>query len=114
MNFTCDTDVYVGWAEAVLTGRMQQPTQRKYNAAVIFKRAHGEGRIQRIEGLERLLAEIGPHVVVLDLLPIGHPRRNWKQTLISDGYVILRHPHLETCTEMADRVGRDLQIYAAP
>ncbi len=114
MNFTCDTDVYVGWAEAVLTGRMQQPTERKYNAAVIFKRAHGEGRIQRIEGLERLLSEIGPHVVVLDLLPIGHPRRNWKQTLISDGYVILRHPHLETCTEMADRVGRDLQIYAAP
>ena len=55
-------------------------------ARSIFKRAQGQGRIQRIEGLERLLAEFGEHVVAVDLLPIGAPRRNWKQTLISDGY----------------------------
>ncbi|MDY7096269.1 MAG: hypothetical protein SX243_25110, partial [Acidobacteriota bacterium] len=81
---------------------------------VIFKRAQGEGRIQRIEGLESLLSRIGPHVVCVDLLPLGHPRRNWKQTLLSDGYLMIRHPNLEAACEIADRVGTDLQIYAAP
>jgi hypothetical protein len=112
MNYTCDTDVYVGWAEAVSTRRFTQPSERRYNAAVIFKRANGEGRIQRIEGLERLLSEIGEHVMVVDLLPPGHPRRNWKQTLLSDGHLIVRHPDLQTACALADRVGRDLQIYA--
>jgi hypothetical protein len=31
---------------------------------------------------------------------------------VSDGYVVLRHPDLETAQEMADIVGRDLQLYA--
>ncbi|MCH9650127.1 MAG: ATP-grasp domain-containing protein [Deltaproteobacteria bacterium] len=112
MNYTCDTDVYVGWAEAACFGRFSQPTHRLYNAAVIFKRAQGEGRIQRVEGLEHLLAHFGEHVVCVDLLPQGHPRRNWKQTLLSDGYLIVRHPDLQATTEMADRVGSELQMYA--
>ena len=112
MNYTCDTDVYVGGAEAVVRGHLSQPTERKYNAAAIFKRAHGQGRIRHWEGLERLLARYGEHIAVVDLLPPGAPRRNWRHTLLSDGCVILRHPNLEAACEMADRVGTDLQIYA--
>jgi hypothetical protein len=112
MNYTCDTDVYRGWAEAVTHRRFTQPTHRKYNAIAVFKRAHGQGRIQRIEGLERLLARFGDSIVNIDLLPIGHPRRNWRQTLISDGYLILRHPSLRIAMAMADRVGSDLHLYA--
>ncbi len=112
MNYTCDTDVYRGWGDAIAGRRFTQPTQRKYNAIAVFKRAHGEGRIQRIEGLERLLSRFGRYVACVDLLPVGHPRRNWRQTLLSDGYLIVRHPDLETALDMADRVGTDLQLYA--
>jgi len=112
MNHACDFDAFRGWAEAVCDGRLSQPVERRYNSAVIFKRAQGEGRIQRIEGLERILRRFGDGVVAVDLLPIGAPRRNWKQTLISDGYLIVRHPDLETTLEMADAVGTDLQMYA--
>jgi hypothetical protein len=112
MNYGADLDVFTGWAEAVCHRRFSQPIARRYNAAVIFKRAQGQGRIQRIEGLERLLARYGEAIVSVDLLPVGAPRRNWKQTLLSDGHVILRHPHLPTCLEMADRVGVELQMYA--
>ena len=114
MNYTCDTDVYVGWAQAVCHGRMTEPNARLYNTAVIFKRAQGEGRIRHVEGLERLLTEFGEHVCCVDLLPVGSPRRDWKQSLVSDGYLMVRHPDLETTCEMADRVGRDLQLYASP
>jgi len=50
--------------------------------------------------------------VVEDLLPLGAQRRNWKQTLISDGYLIVRHPQLDRTLEIADAVGRDLQLDA--
>jgi hypothetical protein len=112
MNYSCDADFFVGWAEAVVHGRLTQPWRRRHNAAIVFKRAQGRGRIRRIEGLERLLASFGEHVVCVDLLPVGSPRRDWKQTLLSDGFVIVRHPDLATAVEMADRVGTDLQLYA--
>jgi biotin carboxylase len=112
MNYASDLDLFRGWAEVELHGRFTQAIERRYNCASIFKRARGQGRIQRIEGLGELMAEFGPHIVKLDLLPIGTPRRDWLQTLISDGMVILRHPDLTATIEMADRIGTDLQLIA--
>lgn len=112
MNYACDVDLYRGWAEATVRRRFSQPVERRYNVAVIFKRAQGEGRIQRVEGLDSLLTRFGDHVVHVELLPIGAPRRNWKQTLLSDGHLIVRHPDLQSCLRIADAVGTDLQLYA--
>ena len=112
MNFASDTDLFAGWAEAVVKGEFKQKVERRYNAVIIYKRALGEGRIYRMEGLEHLLAKYGEHIVVIDLLPLGSQRRNWKQTLLSDGYLIIRHPDLGRALEIADAVGTDLQLYA--
>jgi hypothetical protein len=112
MNFACDIDTYSGWAEAMIDGRLRQPVRRRYNAAVVFKRAQGAGRIREVRGLERLVSRFRPHVVAVDVLPVGAPRRDWKQTLLSDGHVIVRHPDLQTTLEMADRVGTDVQLFA--
>ena len=59
-----------------------------------------------------LLAEYNDSVCSIDLLPIGAPRRDWLQTMISDGIVIVRHPELTMCTEIADRFATELQLYA--
>jgi len=112
MNYAGDFDAFYAWGEAICRGRIAQPIERRYNAAVVFKRAHGKGRIERIEGLERLVARYRPNVVCVDLLPVGSPRRDWKKTLLSDGSVIVRHPDLDATLEMADRFGTDLQIHA--
>ena len=112
MNFSNDFDIYVGWAAAVTRGEFGQTAHRRYNAAAIFKRARGQGRIYSIQGLESLRQRFGGHIVVEDLLPLGAPRRDWRQTLLSDGYLVVRHPELETTLEMADAVGTDLQIDA--
>jgi len=113
MNFATDADLFAAWAEAVTHGRISRPIERPYNAASIFKRAQGSGRITHYEGLDRLLSQYGEHVVALDLLPIGAPRRDWRATLISDGMVIVRHPDLATTIEIADRFATDLHLYAA-
>jgi biotin carboxylase len=112
MNYTSDVDLFAGYAEAELHGRFSLDTTRKYNAVNIFKRAQGSGRITRIEGLHGIMADYGEHIVHIDLLPVGAERRNWIQTLVSDGYVTARHPDFEAACEMADQIGIRLQLYA--
>ena len=112
MNYASDTDLFAGWAEAVVRGEFTQKVERRYNAVIIYKRAQGEGHIRRVEGLERLLSKYGEHIVLIDLVPVGAHRRDWRQTLLSDGYLIIRHPDLRRALEIADAVGTDLQLYA--
>jgi biotin carboxylase len=112
MNFANDLDLFQQWAEALIHGRLSEPIERRYNAASIFKRAQGQGRITHIEGLSRLLSDYGEWVCAIDLLSIGTPRRDWLMTLISDGMIIVRHPDLDGCIEIADRFATELQLYA--
>lgn len=112
MNYACDFDVYDAWADTVLRGRIEQEIVRRYNVAMVFKRAQGQGRIQRIVGLREMERVLGSALVRHDLLPIGASRRNWKQTLLSDGFVILRHPDLDVATEMSSWVAQNLRLYA--
>ncbi len=112
MNFATDGDVYAGWGEAVVHGTLGRPLEHRYNAGIIFKRARGVGRITHVEGLQKLLAEYGDHVALVDLLPVGAPRRDWRATVISDGTVVVRHPELQPLIEMTERFASDLHLYA--
>jgi hypothetical protein len=112
MNYSCDADLFRGWAEAVCHGRLSQDARKKYNAALIFKRAEGEGRIQRIDGLASLMQRYGDCVATIDLVPVGAPRRDYRQVVTGDGWICVRHPDLETTMRMADAFGTELRIYA--
>jgi formate-dependent phosphoribosylglycinamide formyltransferase (GAR transformylase) len=112
MNYCTDNDTYVAWAEAACFGRVGRRFERKWNVAATFKRAQGEGRIRRIVGLDELRRDFGDLLVEVDLTPIGSPRRNWKHTLVGDGYLIVRHPELQPLLAMADRVAREVQLFA--
>ncbi len=113
MNYASDVDLFAGWAEAELYGKFSLDIERKYNCACITKRAEGQGRISRIDGIERIRERLGPSLCTIDLIPVGQPRRNWKSTLLSDGYVSLRHPDWNETVAMADFVGTDLRMYAS-
>jgi biotin carboxylase len=112
MNFASDIDLFTGWAEAEVRGTFSLPVERKYNCACITKRAQGNGRIRAVEGWDRVQARCGDAIVAVDLLPVGAPRRDWKATLLSDGYVTLRHPDWEETMALADFVGEELRLYA--
>jgi biotin carboxylase len=112
MNYACDMDVFVEWARAVTGQGVSTALERRYNVATIYKRAMGHGRIARIEGLERIRAEHGAHIVWDTLLPVGAPRRNWRHTLVSDGFLMLRHHDLQETLAMADDIGSNLRLFA--
>ncbi len=113
MNYSCDIDLFTGWAEAVCFGRLSQDTRKRFNSAVVFKRARGAGRtITRIDGLTGLLTRYGEHIPAFDLVRVGEPRRDFRQVVSGDGWIVARHPDLASTLEIADRIGTDLCIYA--
>jgi biotin carboxylase len=112
MNWSNDFDIYREWARSICWKSFEGKAQRKYNVAMVFKRALGEGRITRIDGMERIRQICGKYIVAENLSPVGAMRRNWKQTLISDGWVAVRHPDEDTCRAMMDMLISDLRLYA--
>ena len=112
MNYTSDIDLFREWGRVMCFGEFAAPTTRKYNAAIIFKRAQGQGRISRITGLGDFMRRYGEHVVEERLLRPGTPRRNWRQTLLSDGHILLRHPDWDTTYAMAMEAATEIKLYA--
>ena len=112
MNYACDIDVFRQWANAVCFGKFDGPVKRKYNVATIYKRANGNGTIYHVEGRQRVLEKYRRHIVWDTLLPIGSRRRNWRHTLVSDGFIMLRHSDLDATLTMADHVANHLKLFA--
>ena len=112
MKYACDFDVFRAWGSAICHGSLDSEYARHHNVATIYKRAQGAGRITRYEGADALEQRYGEHVVWNTLLPPGTPRRDWRKTLVSDGFVMLRHPDLDTVLEMSDAVASELRLFA--
>lgn len=112
MNYACDVDLFREWARVAVDGRYGGDERRPWNAAIVFKRAKGEGRIRGVEGLDAFVARYRPWIARIDLLPIGAPRRNWKQTFLADGNVVVRHPDARACLEMAQEAAATIHLYA--
>jgi biotin carboxylase len=112
MNYSSDVDLFREWARAVCWHSTELKNPRRYNCGIIFKRAQGEGRIQRIEGLNHWKQMAGKWFVDDQLLRPGNMRRNWMQTLVSDGFVVCRHPEWDDAFRLSMAAATDIQMYA--
>jgi biotin carboxylase len=112
MNYTADVDLYREWARVACYGKFEGPTERKYNCGVIFKRAIGKGRITGITGLGHYKARFHEWILEDHLLRPGEHRRNWLHTLVSDGYLLVRHPDWEEAKRMSFAAATDVTLYA--
>ncbi len=113
MNYTGDIDLFREWARVVARGRFEASTERNYNVAMVFKRAKGQGRISGMVGLTEFYDRYRPHIVEDTLLRPGAQRRDWKATLVSDGYLVVRHPDWNATREMAFAAATDVHLYAS-
>jgi biotin carboxylase len=114
MNFTSDISLYRECARAICWGAFDADATRRFNTAIVFKRAMGKGRIRAVTGLEGWKQRCGRWVAAEELLPVGANRRDWLQTLVSDGFVIVRHPDWDTAHDMAFDAATHIQMYATP
>lgn len=111
-NYSDDADLYRAWADAVCWGRAPALRPRPWSAAIVFKRAEGDGRIAEIRGMGAFLQRYGRHVARQDLLPLGAPRRNWRETFLSDGNVVVRHEDEGECRRIARAFADTVRIFA--
>ena len=112
MNYTGDIDLFREWARVACWNSFEAPTERTFNAGIVFKRALGQGRITRITGLGDYMRRYGDWVVEEQLLRPGTMRRNWKQTLLSDGHIMVRHPNWDEAYKMSFAAATDVTLYA--
>lgn len=112
MNYTGDIDLFREWARVAVHGKFAASTERKYNCGIVFKRALGQGRVTRIEGLGNWMREAGKWVVEDALFRPGTMRRNWKNTLLSDGHVIVRHPDWAEAHRLSFAAATGIKMYA--
>ncbi|MDB4943946.1 MAG: hypothetical protein JWP97_3480 [Labilithrix sp.] len=112
MNFTCDVDLYREWARVVCHGAFEASTTRKYNVGMVFKRARGSGNVTRIEGLTDFARACGPWLVDETLARPGTPRKDWRQSPVGDGRIIVRHPDWDETLRMCRAAATHVQIHA--
>jgi biotin carboxylase len=112
MNYTSDIDLFREWARVACHRRFEAQAPRKYNVGIIFKRALGQGKITRIEGLGDWLRLCGEWVVEEKLLRPGTPRRNWKHTLLSDGHLLVRHPDWDEAYRLSMAAATGIRMFA--
>jgi hypothetical protein len=93
-------------------GRFEARRSASTTPGIVFKRAQGSGRITRIEGLGDWLREAGKWCVEEQLLRPGTRRRDWKQTLLSDGHVMVRHPDWDEAYRLSFAAATGIKMYA--
>lgn len=113
MNYTSDIDLFREWARVACYGAFEAQAPRKYNCGIIFKRAIGQGRITAIHGLNHWRQQAGAAFVDEQLLRPGSRRRDWMQTLVSDGFVVCRHPDWNEAYRLSMAAATDITMYAA-
>jgi hypothetical protein len=102
-----DTDLYRGWARAVVDDSFDGPFERKFAVGCAFLRGPGAGRIARIDGLDAAQAEVGHLVVEAKLPTIGAPKSSSYE---GDGYAIVRHPNTEVVEKALKRIIETVQV----
>jgi hypothetical protein len=113
MNYTSDVDLFREWARVSTQKTFAGPSERKYNVGIVFKRAQGQGRITNLVGLTEFYARYRPYIVEDTLFRPGTPRRDWKSTLLSDGYLVVRHPDWNVAKEMMFAAASNIHLYAS-
>ena len=105
-----DADMYRAWARATVDGAWDGPWERKYSAGCAFLRGAGQGRVVRVDGVERANQLVGRHVVEAKLPRIGAPKSDSYE---GDGYVIVRHPDSEVVKQALTAVIETVQVHYA-
>lgn len=88
ISYAHDFDLFRAWADLMVHG-VFQPRPRPYAAGAAYLRGMGRGTVAGVQGLDEVLAELGPLVVETKLPKAGQPTADGYE---GEGYVILRHP----------------------
>ena len=106
ISWAHDFDLYRAWADVMVHGRFT-PRPRPYAAGAAYLRGQGKGRVKAVEGLDEVLAELGPVVVEKRLPRLGQPPSG---TYEGEGFVIVRHPETRVVRDALQKIVSKVRI----
>lgn len=100
ISYAHDFDLFRAWADLMVHG-VFEPRARPYAAGAAYLRGMGRGTVAGVQGLDEVLAELGPLVVEARLPQAGQPTAEGYE---GEGYVILRHPETKVVRAGLQRI----------
>jgi hypothetical protein len=87
-------------------------SQKQPLVEVFSRDESGIWEFRAYEGLDSFLARHHAHVARIDLLPPGAPRRDWRQTFLSDGNLVVRTPDMGATIDLAREAAAAITLRA--
>ena len=100
LTWSNDTSFYRAWAQLAIDETFPK-LHLQYASGAAFLRGQGEGRVQRVRGLEQANKEIGHLVVETNLPRLGQPKSSSYE---GEGFVVVRHPKTEVVRHALHRL----------
>ena len=107
INRAHDIDFFTAWGRLMIFGEFTPPPERKYAAGVAFLRGLGEGRVQQVHGLSRVLNELKDMVTDVKIPQPGQPKG---LTYEGEGWVIVRHPDTQTVIDATSHIVSNVRV----
>ena len=109
MSFAHDMDMYRAWARLAARD-VFEPLERKYAVGCAYLRGQGQGRVQRVHGLESIARDLGPLVVEAKLPRAGQPGAG---TYEGEGFLIVRHPDTKVVEDALSTIVSRIRVELA-
>ncbi len=106
ISYTHDFDLYRAWARLLVAEEFDVP-QRKFASGAAYLRAHGQGRVTAIDGLDEVQRELGELIVETKLPRIGMTTTG---TYEGEGFVIVRHPETAVVENALKRIVSTVRV----
>ena len=107
-----DFDLYVEWAKAIVHGRTESRTSRRYSAGMIALRPDRDGKITGYEGVEEIERKYGEFILDRHFPSAGTPTQSIDAGYMANAWMRLRHPDYDELRSIMDEVGRTVKVRA--
>jgi carbamoylphosphate synthase large subunit len=109
-----DLDLYVEWAKAIVHGRTEARPSRRFAAGMIALRPSCDGVITGYEGVERVQAAFGKHIIDSHLPPAGSRTQGVSGGYMANAWMRLRHPDYDELRKVMNAIGETVKVHAKP
>jgi len=109
-----DLDMYVEWAKAIVHGRTDSRTSRRFAAGMIALRPECDGVITGYDGVERMQQQFGRAILDHHFPPPGTSTQSVGGGYMANAWVRVRHPDYDELRKILDTIGETVKVRAKP
>jgi formate-dependent phosphoribosylglycinamide formyltransferase (GAR transformylase) len=107
-----DLDMYVEWARAIVNGRTDSRTSRRFSGGMIALRPECDGTITGYDGVEQMQQRFGKWIIDSYFPPPGTATQSVAGGYMANAWVRARHPDYDELRKILDAIGESVKVRA--